>query len=360
VTRPGLRLLVIVYALDEDHPVLAWQCTVVRQLAPKVERMVVLTEKKGRVPNLPDNLRVIELPGKVMGIPRRLGARVLSNKFVFQLCRSEGVNCALVHMAHRWTYALYPTFRLLGIPVTTWYAHGTVNTSLRLAVAASKRVLTSSPEGCRVASDKVRCIGQAIDTDYFAPEETQSPDRVIYVGRISSRKRIDLIYEVAKHVAKTEPRISGFDLVGAPVVMDDIAYSNGVQARAWRDGLEGYFRFHGAVPQRHVSRFYRRAFLHLNLSRTGSLDKTVLEAIACGCPVLTTNPPFKSLLREWPWMFTEEEDPAVIADLVVQAYHNQGSPDTETLSRLIRENHAMSSYGERILDNLAVAEAPVA
>lgn len=358
MTRLNLRLLVIVYALDEDHPVLAWQCSVVQQLALKVDRLVVLAEKTGRVPAFPENVRVIELPGKVLGIPRRLGARVLSNRFVFRLCRSEGINCALVHMAHRWAYALYPVFRLLGIPVTTWYAHGTVNTSLRLAVAASKRVLTSSPEGCRVASDKVRCIGQAIDTDYFAPEKTQSTDRVIYVGRISSRKRIDSIYEVARHVAETEPRITGFDVIGAPVVVDDIAHCNSIQARAWHDGLEGYFRFQGAVPQRYVSRFYRRAFLHLNLSQTGSLDKTVLEALACGCPVLTTNPPFKSLLREWPWMFSEEEDPAVIADLVVRAYHNQGSRDPETLSRLIRENHAMSSYGNRILENLAVPEAP--
>ena len=36
---------------------------------------------------------------------------------------------------------------------------------------------------------------------------------------------------------------------------------------------------------------YGSAFLHLNLSQTGSMDKTILESLACGCPTLIRSRP---------------------------------------------------------------------
>ena len=44
--------------------------------------------------------------------------------------------------------------------------------------------------------------------------------------------------------------------------------------------------------------FYQSGDLFVNLSDTGSLDKAVLEAMACGLKILTSNEAFKSVLKE--------------------------------------------------------------
>lgn len=350
--RAGLRLLLLVFCIDEDHPVLAWQAAVARRLGERVERLVVLADKIGNHAPFESNTRIAAFPGKVLGIPHRLGARFLLNPFVFRLCREERIERVLIHMAHKWAYSLYPAFAALRLPVTTWYAHGTVSPSLKLAVAASDRMLTSSPEGCRVPSRKVVSIGQAIDTSLFLPGNAASRERVVYVGRISERKRVHAIYEVARCVVRQGTGISGFDIVGAPLTRDDLAYCNALQMRVWRDGMERCFRFHGVVPQARIGEFYERAFLHLNLSHTGSLDKTVMEALACGCPVLTTNPPFKDLLKEWPWMYMDDEEVPAVAAKVIEAFKDPSRVPGERLRELIESRHSMATYPDRVLANL--------
>jgi len=54
---------------------------------------------------------------------------------------------------------------------------------------------------------------------------------------------------------------------------------------------------HGARPYREVPELYRRATLLVNASLTGSVDKVVLEAMACERPVLTCNESFEHVFR---------------------------------------------------------------
>jgi glycosyltransferase involved in cell wall biosynthesis len=63
-------------------------------------------------------------------------------------------------------------------------------------------------------------------------------------------------------------------------------------------GLDARVTLHGAVPYRDVPALYRRATALVSASRTGSVDKVVLEAMACERPVLTCNDAFPRLLAE--------------------------------------------------------------
>jgi len=62
-----------------------------------------------------------------------------------------------------------------------------------------------------------------------------------------------------------------------------------VRRRVDELGLAERVRFAGPVPYREVPRWYADATLVVNASLTGSLDKVVLEAMACGRPVLSCN-----------------------------------------------------------------------
>ena len=53
-----------------------------------------------------------------------------------------------------------------------------------------------------------------------------------------------------------------------------------------------------AVPYPEIPAFYRDATLFLSASRTGSVDKVVLEAMAAGRPVVTCSEAFAPILAE--------------------------------------------------------------
>lgn len=44
----------------------------------------------------------------------------------------------------------------------------------------------------------------------------------------------------------------------------------------------------GAVANRNIIPFLQEADLFVNTSHTGSLDKAIVEAMACGLPILTS------------------------------------------------------------------------
>ena len=53
--------------------------------------------------------------------------------------------------------------------------------------------------------------------------------------------------------------------------------------------------FLGPLTQETLRDEYRHAAYFIHTSETGSLDKVVLEALSCGCPVLTRDPYLKDL-----------------------------------------------------------------
>src|SRR3989344_5572534 len=58
-------------------------------------------------------------------------------------------------------------WRLLRKKISLWYAHGSANWILKLAEVCTDIIFTSTPEGCRLKSSKIRIVGQGIDTDLF-------------------------------------------------------------------------------------------------------------------------------------------------------------------------------------------------
>ena len=63
--------------------------------------------------------------------------------------------------------------------------------------------------------------------------------------------------------------------------------------------LERHFRFVGPVPHSEVVRHYQNCDVFVNLSHTGSLDKAVLEAMACGRVPITCNEAFTSIFGDY-------------------------------------------------------------
>jgi glycosyltransferase involved in cell wall biosynthesis len=340
-----MRLLIVNFEMHDASTVLAWQARVVRELAARCAHVAVLTEHLG--PHAaPANVTVEQFARPAF--PPLLARRLAALAQTWRVCRAHRVQAVFIHMAHRHAFLLYPVFRALNLPVLLWYAHGSVTWHLRLAHLCVDRVISSTPEGFRVPSRKARFIGQGVDTDLFTLRDPSVEKRdLITVCRLSRRKRIDLLLSVMEHLRADGLRLK---IIGAPLTDDDRHYEAELRGRVARDSLP--VEFLGFAPLESIPPFYDSTALHLNVSQTNSMDKAVLEALACGCPVLTSNPAFRSLLADYPQLVIHDDRPGAIAEQVRAALAHRADLAPERMRALVVGHHDLRSYADRVMEHL--------
>lgn len=340
-----MRLLIVNYEMDDASVVLGWQVRVVRELAQRCEQIVVLSERVSQCA-LPANVYLEQLAGRT-AVPW-LGRRMAMLRQTLGLCRAFKVDAVFIHMAHRYAYRLYPVCRGLRLPVLLWYAHGTVTWHLWLAHVCADRVISSTPGGFRVPSRKTYFIGQGVDTDLFTLRPASIDKRhLVTVSRISRRKRIDLLLDVMEYLRADG---LGLKIIGAPLTADDRVYEAELRDRAARRNLP--VEFVGFVPLEAIPPYYDTAVLYLNVSQTNSMDKAVLEALACGCPVLTSNPAFRTLLADYPDFVIHDDRPEAIAAQVRALLATSRELASEKLRSLVVGHHDLHSYANRVMEHL--------
>ena len=342
----GLRVLLVNFEMDPHSPVLAWQWKVAERLAARCERVVVLTERAAEIPGgFPATVCVI--PRLLTGPLRVLGAKWLVNLLAFHLLARHRLNVGFVHMSMEWAYRLAPAFGLRGVATLLWYAHGSVPDNLRRAEQSASIIVTSSREGFRLPSTKVRVIGQGIDVDAMrlVRQRSQEP-RLIYVGRVSRRKRIELLVQ-ALALLKVQAREEFcLRVVGPTLNTDDRRYAGELRDLAARLSVADRLELLDPVAPSALSALYEDVFLHVSASNTGSMDKTVLEALATGCPVLTTNEAYREMLAGF-GTFLPDPTPEAFAAAIRRLYVRP--PDPQECRDRVVGHHDLDSYVGRIL-----------
>jgi glycosyltransferase involved in cell wall biosynthesis len=343
-----MRLLLINFVMDSRSPVLAWQHSVATQLAARCERVVILTEHTGTC-ELPDNVQVRRVPRLLTTPLRMLGAKWLMNVAVWRWCQRERFDAAFVHMNAEWVYRLVPCWRRFRLPVLLWYAHGTVTERLRRAHAHATCVVTSSPEGFRIPSPKVRVIGQGIDTALFAPAGSRRDTAtMVAVGRVSRRKSVDLMLETLAWLKANSSTPFRLRIIGPTLTRDDGAYAAELAGIVRRRDLTDRVSFEGPRPLQELPEIYGSAFLHLNLSETGSMDKAILESLACGCQTLTSNESVFPLFTDFPELIVRDRTPAALGAQICRAYDRRHATSPDRLRALVAGRHDLDSYAGRI------------
>jgi glycosyltransferase involved in cell wall biosynthesis len=284
-----MRLLAITPKVDPDDDLLGFVHTWMSRLAARVERLEVL-QLWDAPSSLPANARVFTM-GKEGGAskPEQL-ARF--GRVVGRLCLERRVDAVLTHMGPIFAVCAAPFARAAGLPLVLWYAHGAVSPMLRLAHTLVDRVGTSTPDGFRIPSRKVRYTGQGIDTDVFQPPAAERDDApLVSIGRLSRVKDYETILRALSRLERpgTRPHL---EIVGGAHLPDERRYRDELIEQSRQLGLDGRVQFRAGVPHRQVAARYQQSRIFVSASRTGSLDKAVLEALACGRPAITCNEAF--------------------------------------------------------------------
>ncbi len=198
------------------------------------------------------------------------------------LARAKKYDAVFVHMNPEYLVATGWYWRLRGKKVALWYTHKSVDLKLRIAEKFATVILTASRESFRLKSSKVRVMGHGIDTEFFFPDPSVARgEHWLSVGRLMKSKRHDLAIRAAVE--------QGLPLL----IAGEGPERAGLETLALKLGAN--VRFLGALTQAQLREEYRRAAQLVHTSETGSLDKVVLEAAACGLPVKSNDPAIVAL-----------------------------------------------------------------
>jgi glycosyltransferase involved in cell wall biosynthesis len=319
-----MKLLIITQVVDTEDSVLGFFVRWIEEFAKHAERVEVICLKEGKH-SFPANVHVHSL-GKESGVSRV--------KYVFNFYRyiwdlRHEYDAVFVHMNPEYVILGGLLWRLLGKRISLWYTHKNVDFKLRLADFLADDILTASKKSFRLATSKVHVMGHGIDTDFFSPgQEVLRGTAVLSAGRLSQTKRHDLVIRAAEHFPN-EVRIAG-----------EGPERQRLESLAQDLSLASRVHFLGPQTQEQLREEYRKAGVFVHVSETGSLDKVILEALACGLPVITTNADF----ADFP-VTVALATPEAIAREVVAARKT----DAELLADYVREQHSLQHLIPAIL-----------
>jgi len=288
-----MKLLIITQAVDTEDPILGFFARWIEEFAKHTERTEVICLKSGRS-DLPENVRVHSLGKERVAAENTTiyGSVFRRVRYVWRFLslvwklRNE-YDAVFVHMNPEYIVLGGFWWRLWGKRVALWYTHKSVTLKLRMAELLVDIIFTASRESFRLPSKKVRVMGHGIDTEFFSPDPSIARGEwILSAGRLMQSKRHDLAIRRAAREGKVL-RIAGEGPERAN--LEALAHTQ-----------HATVQFLGGLAQTQLRDEYRTAAYFVHTSETGSLDKVVLEALACGLKVVTDDPALKPLEDEGP------------------------------------------------------------
>lgn len=341
------RLLIVTQRIDKNDENLGAFYYWFERFAREFDYVTIIASAKGAV-DLPDNVTVFGMgKDEGMGKLRRI-QRFLQ---LFSRHYAKG-DCVFFHQIPEFVLAAAPF--LISRPRTSvlWYAHKSVTWKLAWAEKLVDYVASSSPDGFRLRSKKVIYTGQAIHTDAFKPKSSASRGssglKLITVGRISPVKNYEAIINACAKGKGMWPEPWTFTIVGGPIMPRDHDYLKLLKKRITELGLDSRVHFWGSAAYADIPSLLQEHDLFVNVSQTGSLDKAVFEAMACGLSVLTSNEAYRSIVP--PEYYLEHTGPEAIAQRV-NMLADERRPNM-ALRHIVEERHSLEKTVKKITDML--------
>jgi len=344
-----MRLLILTQVVDTADATLGFFHEWILAFAQKAERVTVVCLKKGDHA-FPPNVSVHSL-GKESGVSRI--AYLLHFYSLVWKCRKD-YDAVFVHMNPEYVVLGGLLWRMLGKRVGLWYTHASVTLWLRIATVLTHVVFTASPESFRLNTRKLLVTGHGIVPSTCRPRKSPTGIALISVGRISPIKNHRLMFNILEALARRGIDAS-LELVGAPGKLSDVQYESALRREAQTRGLKVIWR--GALAHSEVGAALCEADIFLNASGTGSLDKAVLEAMAVGLPVVTSNEGLTSTFVDLDPYAVVAPQVASFADRIVRLSSRSADEREAQGARyraFVREHHGLSSLTERIVRILTV------
>ncbi len=286
-----MRLLIITQKVDSNDSVLGFMVDWIKEFSKYCQKLTVICLQKGEY-NFPANVKILSL-GKEIA-QSKIKYIINFYKYIWQ--ERKNYDIVFTHMNPEYIVLGGLLWKIWGKKIALWYTHKRVDLKLRLAEKLANIVFTASAKSFRLKSKKINIMGHGINTELFIPALEPVKEKIILnVDRISPTKNQLVMIKIFKDI-KEKIGDCQLYLVGAPVREADENYFNTLKEYVKNNNLIKQVKFFGAIANKNTPDLYRQAKVSVNFSATGSLDKTILEAMACDLPVVTTNEAFKHIV----------------------------------------------------------------
>lgn len=306
-----------------------------------------------------DGLRTFRIRHRRTRIPQLTAvAYLLGILSALRRLRREGRRVDLLHPhVHRaaWAATIIGALRRLPVVVTEHSTEfgwsGISRGALRRARIAFARAdlvcpvsesLRKQIEGHRIHA-RFRVVPNPVDTELFAPlfvdAAVEGPARILVVAALEPKKGIAELIEAVHELAQRR-RDFRVDVLGGGLAREQY------EARARDLGVTDLAAFRGPQPHAEVASFMRRADFLVLASLGENLPVSVIEAMACGLPVVATRVGgLPELVDERTGLLVEPGSPHALALGIEEMLDRRSKYSPDVISGIARTRYSLDVVG---------------
>ncbi len=288
-----MKLLIITQKVDRNDPILGFFHRWIEKFSESYEKITVICLEKGDY-NLPQNVKVLSLgKEKLQAISYKLQTLkklgYIFNFFRYIWQERKNYDSVFVHMNQEYVLLGGKLWLLLSKKVFMWRNHQAGNFLTDIAAMFCSKVFCTSKYSYTAKYKKTVLMPVGVDTDLFKATIRQLADKssILFLGRIAPSKNVDVFVE-ALGILKNQGIIFSANIYG-DTLPKDVIYLEKLKLRARELDLDGILKFQAGIPNYQTPAVYSAHEIYVNLSSSGMYDKTIFEAMACGCLTLASN-----------------------------------------------------------------------
>lgn len=304
-----MRLLICTQAVDLDDPILGFFHRWIEEFSRHCERVIVICLREGKH-CLPHNVRVLSL-GKERGFSR---TRRIFRFYTLIVGERHSYDAIFVHMNQEYVFLGGLLWRAWGKRVVLWRNHKAGSLMTRMAGYIAHTVCYTSPSAYVARYRNAVRMPIGIDTEAFKPGKKE-PRSILFLGRLDSVKRAHIFIAALKKLQEKEISFVA-RIYGEPTDAAS-AYAADVRRQAGSLVSAGILTMHSAVTNAEAANLFASHDIYVNLTPSGSFDKTIGEAMASGCVVIAANDAVRHVLPEK--CFVDVVESAHVADALGNA-----------------------------------------
>ena len=333
-----MHLLVVTQTIDKHDPYLGFFHAWIEQFARHASTVTVICLQEGSH-SLPDNVVVHSL-GKERG-----GGRVVyALRFISLAWRLRGkYQAVFVHMNQEYVLLGGLLWKLLRKPVTLWRNHYAGSVLTDMALALCQRVFFTSKHSYTARNARAVRMPIGVETALYADVRTRSRSQrtLLSFGRLAPSKHIEVVIEALELLGEAAPPMTL--TVCGTARPEDRSYAMQLEEKAKNLSLQIAVRFIPGITHEETPDLFGSHALYVNCAQSGMLDKTIFEAAASGCFILTASQDAREIFGEETYF----QDSATLAQrlrlylemdaraLASAQKHVQSKLEEQALSRLI-------------------------
>lgn len=277
-----MKLLIITQKVDKNDPILGFFHRWIEEFAKHVEQLTVICLFAGEY-SLPENVTVLSL-GKENGESR---LKYLWKFYTYIWQERKRYENVFVHMNQEYVLLGGILWKLFGKKIYMWRNHHAGSLLTDTAALFCTKVFCTSKYSYTTKYKRTVLMPVGIDTKMFKvmPDIRRKEKSILFLSRISPIKKPHVLINALCE-------LKGYDFVASiygDALDKDEKYFEDIKKKVEEFGLDRRVQFFEGIPNYECPKVYNEHEIFVNLSSSGMYDKTIFEAMACGCNVLVSN-----------------------------------------------------------------------